>query len=252
MKADFQMDRYNNILEMVLKWRALPTPLLREVSGYQGHPRSFNRVLSHLEKSELVCAKRFNGATKLIYPSKDLMDMNPNEKKISEDSITHDGLCAIVVNELLGWRTFFDFKLPHEILGKGYTDGLHRIPDAVLMGRDEKKDFTLALEIELTRKSKLRVKNKLSDYSNNRVFNYVLYIFNDKGTFNSYKNMLNDFIETQVTIESRAEIKARFILAFRENIIHHKYKLDDSEVYYMGKATSLSKIFGIKSNVKLL
>jgi hypothetical protein len=230
---------------MVLKWRALPTSMLKDVSGYQGHSQSFNRVIKKLEMANLVNCIRFNGATKLIYPSKDLIKMTSSSNFILADNITHDGLSSIVINELLSWEKFNEAKLPHEMTGES-NEGLHRVPDAILTGRNNGKQVTLALEVELSRKSKLRVRNKLHDYSNNRVFNYVFYVFNDKGTFESYKNILSDFISSQVDPIKKEEILSRFILGLRDNIIHHKFKLDDSKIFYRGEITKLDSIFGKK------
>lgn len=249
MTTDERLERYAPILEQVLKWRVAPYGILKSASGYQGCTKSFRRVIQKLESDRLIQTKRFNGASKLIYPTSELIKLMASDVPILyEESITHEGLTSILVNELLHWELFSEASLAYELINKNSIDGLRRVPDAVIEGAYKERKILLALEVELTRKSKLRIGNKLSDYSQNRFFNYVLYVFNHRGTFEGYKKVLSEFVDSKREQREIDEIKSRFILAFRENIIHHKFDLDKAEIFYQGKTTTFKQIFGKKKS----
>ncbi len=247
MTTDSRLERYAPILEQVLKWRVAPYGILKSASGYQGCTKSFRRVIQKLEQDLLIQTKRFNGASKLIYPTNELIKLMASDvPMLYEDSITHEGLTSILVNELLHWEIFTEAELAYELLNKNSIDGLRRVPDAVIGGAYKGRKISLALEVELTRKSKLRIGNKLSDYTQNRFFNYVLYVFNHRGTFEGYKKVLKEFTENKNDKREKDEIQSRFILAFRENLIHHKFDLDKAEIFYQGKTTTFREIFAKK------
>ncbi len=100
------------------------------------------------------------------------------------------------------------------------------------------RDFKLALEIELTRKSKKRVENKIDDYLNNNVFDYVFYLFNERSNFEAYKRMLTNYLsEKDKSKKNQAE--NRFILGFGSKLISSNGELQNLEIFYQGKNTKL-------------
>lgn len=243
MSVDFIFEKYNPILQQVIRWRVLPLPLLKELSHYQGLDTSFRKVIQKLEKVDLVSSRSFNGKSKLVYLGDELIK-SCSEKiiPIHDESLVHEAVVSIVSTQLLTHGLFSSVKLPHEVVTSNYDFGIRRLPDAVFEGKVKSDIIRLALEVELTRKAKLRVKNKIEDYLTNRVFDYIFYLFNDEAIYNSYKNILLDFQKSSDS-KTRHESEIRFILGFQKDILHKGINLSEVEIFYKGKKTSFNNVF---------
>lgn len=245
MIVDYSLEHYQGILSQVIKWRAVPLMALQDLSGYQGTRRSFYRVIRNLEDRKLIKTCRFNGKAKIVTPTRELAILSPfKHADLQEDSLTHEAIVSIICRELLTWEIFNSVTLPHEIITKSYDSGIRRLPDAVIEGINNGRPFKLALEIEITRKSKIRVQNKVEDYLKNDVFDFVFYVFNDKSTFEAYQRFIIETIQRPQFEQGRRNHEARFILGHKSRMIEKMCKLDDLELFYRGQFTSLASVFG--------
>ncbi|HXH74378.1 MAG TPA: hypothetical protein VNJ08_05410 [Bacteriovoracaceae bacterium] len=246
MSMDFYLEHYDSILREVIRWRAVPLFLLQDLSGYSGTKTSFCRVIRNLEAKGLLKAGHFSGMAKVVYPTAELAAITKSKGiLIQEESLSHEAMVTLVCCELLTWEVFKGSKLPHEVSGRGLDEGVRRLPDAVLEGTNMGRPFKLALEMEISRKSKIRVKNKIEDYLNNNVFEYVLYLFNDRGTYEGYKRILLE-VMTGKDVKKSQQAEIRFMFGFKPKFISHNCRLQDIELFYRGKLTSLESVFGKK------
>lgn len=250
MRIDLSLESYDYILREILKWRAVPLGLLHDLSGYQGTKKSFYRVIKNLESKKLIKSAHYNGLAKIIYPSSELATLTKVQAILfQEESLSHEAMVTLVCCELMTWEIFISNKLPHEITQGKYDSGIRRLPDATFDGINKGKAFKLALEMEVSRKSKTRVQNKIEDYLSNNVFDFVFYIFNDRFIYEGYKRILEDYLNQPQHIHRKNESSAKFILGFKKDIISTKFKLEQLEIYYQGKITTLDKILGKRRGI---
>lgn len=246
MTVDFYLEQYDPILKQVLKWRALPLPLLKELSDYQGLDSSFRKVIQKLEKVALLRSRPFKGKSKLVYLGPELIKSSPGRViPLYDESLIHEAVVTMVSNRFLQWGVFKEVILAHEVITSSFGFGIRRLPDAILEGKIGDESFKLALEIELTQKAKTRIKNKIEDYLSNKVFDYIFYIFNDEAVYSSYKKTIVDIIKSRDS-KWKQEAEIRFILGFKKDILHTGINLHDLEVFYKGHQTSVENVFNGK------
>lgn len=245
MIIDYSLEHYQNILSQVIKWRAIPLTVLQEMTDYQGTKTSFYRVIRTLEDRQLIKATSFNGLTKIVSPTQVLAQLTSQKViNLQDESLTHEAIVTLLCFELTTYEIFNSVKLPHEITGGSYDSGINRLPDAIIEGLHRNNPFKLALEVELTRKSRTRVQNKVEDYLINSVFDFIFYVFNDKSTFEAYQKFINEIVSKPIYQQERRNHEARFILGYAPRLIANKCKLNEIEIFYSGKKTKLESIFG--------
>lgn len=250
MIIDYALENYQTILSHIAKWRVIPINNLRDLSDYQGCKQSFYRVVRRLEEKGLVRTIIINGRTKVVTLSSELSKIPYYQNAIlHDDSVPHEALVSIICNEMLAWEMFETVSLPHEIQDASYDSGISRLPDAVIKGANKDKSFIMALEVEISRKSKERVQNKIEDYINNTVFDYIFYLFNDIGTFKSYQKFIFEVLNSSSYKNNKKNHHARFILGHKDKMINSNCRLEDIEIYYLGKMTNLESIFGKRRGV---
>ncbi len=245
MELDFYLEQYDPILKQVLKWRALPLPLLKELSDYPGLDTSFRKVIQKLERVNLLKSRPFKGKSKLVYLGPELIKSAPSKvTPLYDESLIHEAVVTMVSCQFLRWGVFEEVILAHEINESSFGFGIRRLPDAILNGEIGNESFRLALEVELTQKSRTRVKNKIEDYLNNKVHDYIFYIFNDESIYKSYKKTLLEFFDSSDSRISK-ESQIRFLFGFKKDILHTGLNLETLEVFYKGKHTTFSEVFNL-------
>lgn len=247
MTVDFYLEQYDPILKQVLKWRAIPLPLLKELSDYQGLDSSFRKVIQRLEKVSLLKSRPFKGKAKLVYLGPELIKSTPGRViPLHDESLVHEAVVTMVSNRFLQWGVFKEATLSHEIITSSFGFGIRRLPDVILEGKIGDESFKLALEIELTQKAKTRIKNKIEDYLSNKVFDYIFYVFNDEAVYSSYKRTITEIINSSDS-KRKQEAEIRFILGFKKDILHTGVNLNNLEVFYKGNHITVENFFNDQS-----
>ncbi len=222
-----------NFLRPLELWRILDLKNLREECDYCYCPRSFERLIGKLQKCDVV--KSFKDPLsnrKYIYLSK-LGErlMGTKNCEINSETMFHDSRVSQVVREFLKKECFIDFELEHLIGNKSQAF----VPDAILSGVKKSIKFKVAFELELTRKTKERVKSKVGHYLGNSYYDYIIYMFCNKGVMNSYKkNIENEF---------GVDAFKRIILFNNESIMSRKMKLSDTFGYFKGREVCIDELF---------
>ena len=227
MKGDYYLEYYDNILRKVSRWRVVEAKLLYTLSEYQGTNRSFNRVVSNLEKTKLLKSIHLRGKSKFLIASPELNTIYKSSTPlIQEESLIHESIITTVANKMLEWNAFESVTLPHEVVKSKknfYVNNL--LPDCVLHGMEEDgTKFDLALEVELSRKSKTRVAKKLQDYLANDLFDHIFYVFNDRFTFEGYKRMLDTLIASSIDKKGK-EASFRVLLGFYPSLYSNNFEV---------------------------
>ena len=226
-------------LSNLLNWRILDFQKLMELSNYDRGYNNFTKIVSRLEARKLI--EKYSPANtnkKYIYLTAD------GEKLISEDnrfcrpaqnSIYHDLLMSELCYEFLKLKCFDEAILEHLIHNKKeFLKISGPIPDAILKGKIEKESFRIALELELTQKSHDRVCQKVSQYLVSN-YDYVVYLFNSKSTFNSYAKILIE------KYGDRVFKKVLFFLIDEKEIT--KEKILNFKGYFEGDQITLRDVF---------
>lgn len=222
-------------LAPLAKWRILDLKSLREEVDYPLHPDGFAKNIRKLEKAQVL--RSFQdpwSRKKYIYLSSEgekLVNDTGKPLSISEETIVHDAKVAQFVRLMLERSTINEAILEHEINGKG----LGQQPDAVLFGEKKGVKFSMAFELEFTRKSKARIKEKVSKYISSSYYDYVLYLFCSKNVFNSYQTTIR---------ENFGEDAFRKVMLFwNPTLMSRKIDLNSGGGQFKSKEVSFEELF---------
>lgn len=228
---------YLDILEPLKDWKILSTEDLKNLSEYPCGKSSFYKAIKRLESAKLIKGfadsftnQRFLYLLEDGFKSLGLERMIP----IHEENRYHD---AHLVRLLLKFKMipyFENFLLDHKI--KKEFPLLSHTPDAVITGKKKEK-FHLALELELTQKSKERIREAFLFYEASPYFNNVIYFFNRLTPYKTYQEVLKNTIEIKQ--------KDRFILIYEPQLTRRIYAPMNSEVTFKQKQTTLKEIFSL-------
>lgn len=101
----------------------------------------------------------------------------------------------------------------------------------------EKSDvkFKVAIELELTRKSKMKYLEKIGQYLRSQYYDFVVYYFHSEGIMNSYRNHI------QERFGPDSDKKILYVL--NEKLLSKDFKFAESKVFYKTKEGELNAIF---------
>jgi DNA-binding PadR family transcriptional regulator len=229
-----------NYLEPLLKWRVLDIESLRKECFRAPRNHNFYRIIRSLEKQKVLEGYRdpFN-RKKYVYLSpfgESQLSLNENPTALSKDTLIHDIKVVELTKALLdlGWIT--EAELEHRIKDRRVLKTAYKvIPDAALSGIKKGIKFSMALELELTRKNNQRIVEKASQYLEGGQFNYVLYIFSKKSLMEKYMEVLSEK-HGQVIFE-------RMMFFFNENLTTKSDEIGKWQGHYKGKKLSLRELF---------
>lgn len=181
-----------DILAPLVKWKILSLRKLRVMSGYQGKINSFERIVRRMESNGVISSFiEPMSRSKYIYLTRigsRLIGME-NYTDQSKETLFHDSKVTEVCNEFMKLDCFNSVKLEHEISSLNSI-----LPDAILSGSKDDKKFRIALELEITQKSKARIIEKITDYRNSIEFDYALYLFSSDAIYKNYKRCIEENI----------------------------------------------------------
>ncbi|MBC7428532.1 MAG: hypothetical protein H7336_07975 [Bacteriovorax sp.] len=229
---------YFEILNPLLKWRILSVKELKNQSGYTGSQSAFYKIVSKLEKNNLVESFMNNWSNeKFLYLKPDALKAFGQEKfllPVNVDIRFHDAITTKVALFFKSYSFVKDIYLDQEI--PKHFPIMEKTPDILVVG-EKTKPFKLALEIELTQKSKLRVLDIFKRHSESKIINNIVYITDKKSLFNSYVNYLG---ELSTSIDC-----SKFIFIYEKDLNAKTFNLLNSKASYRGKDTSLKELLQI-------
>ena len=165
-----------SILQEIYRWKVVDMESLHHFLEFPGKEKKLWQILYRLEKrSYLKTTPTFWNNRKVYYLDSlglEILGMKNVNYHINLETITHDALVPMAVKSLLKLNSLNSYKTEYELVGD-----ISIVPDAVLYGEKKGSTYSVALEIELTQKSKSRFSEKLNGYIRAKAFHYVLYLF---------------------------------------------------------------------------
>jgi len=171
-----------DILNEVGRWKITNLQNLHQRVAPNMTFSPFARRIKKLERLGLV--KSFN----LIDRKRKYLGLTDNGARIScfknvydekSDQVNHDLITAHVLKELLELEDIIGGSVYHE-------QGLSVAPDATAYIRRAGKSLCMAIEVELTQKSKRRFMHKFERYGEGQDFHFAFYVFNSYGVYRAY------------------------------------------------------------------
>ena len=241
------LDRNKTILETILRWRIITVENLMDVLNYQDKVKKFNQKIYRLEKYGLIKSSLHNNCKKVIYPSTEFMQFSGLAQKglINQDNVLHDACVTAVVTSFLKYDLACSVDLPHEYKTKSTWKHYAIEPDAILKLKQGDEFFTIALEVELWRKDRKRVYEKMADYAKAIEYDYVFYFFADEFSFNSYVLRLKELTNDSSYSFLKVELLDKVVLVwnpFKENRVTD---LRESKVYHNENYKKLCELIGL-------
>lgn len=243
MIDEIDLTIYQDVIGALLKWKVIPVNLLKKEINYTGRATSFRKLMQRLEQRNLLKSFKIRGRTKFAYPSEELIKVKAHRVSYGfyEDSLKHEGVVTVVCFELLNWKVMKNVFLSHEF-GNQQFNREELQPDAIFVAEKDGHEFRIALEVELTRKSKERVKKKFINYVDSIAFHYVIYLMSDKADYEAYKRILIDIANDDTVDDRRFEILTNVILVFKDNFFTKEMNLQKAEAFWQGETTTLDLI----------
>lgn len=229
---------YFEILNPLLKWRILSVKELKNQSDYSGSQSAFYKIISKLEKNNLVDSFMNSWSNeKFLYLKPAALKALGQEKfllPVNVDIRFHDAITTKVALFFQSCAFVKEIYLDQEI--PKHFPIMEKTPDILIVG-EKTKPFKLALEIELTQKNKTRVQDIFKRHGESKIINNIVYITDKKSIFNSYINYLNEL--------STASDCSKFIFIYEKDLNAKTFNLLNSRALYQGRETSLKILLQI-------
>ncbi len=201
-KIDFCFSHEKKVFNALAKWKVLDIQSLKVNSNYAKGYGGFCHLIRKYENEKIL--ESFSHPwtrKKYVYISdkgrsqmKDETYIDGKIPYVKDEILQHDVQVSLVVNELFKERYIHYFQMEHEYKDEFRSSDI--CPDAILYANIENKNGYVALEVERTKKSKVRIVNKFKEYVGNSSYGNVLYIFGDKYLCEKYVNILKEHVGT--------------------------------------------------------
>jgi hypothetical protein len=187
------------ILLPLKRWRILDLKNLMIETNVFDKYSTFAKVIQRFEKFKVIKSYRDNWSKrKYVYLTRfgeDFINLSDFPVSLGEDNLFHDLRVVEIVRAFSKVKGVNEIVLEHQIANKKqFKTELSTIPDAEIHGELNEKKFKLAIELELTQKTKLRLSDKAKLYQNSS-YNHVIYFFSSKETLLNYKKLFDEILD---------------------------------------------------------
>lgn len=176
------------------KWRILDLNSLVELSEVPIGYWNLHKIIRRFEKAKVLHSYKDPWTRrKMVYLEglgHGLLGVEKNTT-INNETLLHDSKVSHILRAMLQKGIFNEVLLEHELSKKLFLSG-ELSPDALMKGEKKGKAFSMAFELELTRKAHERALSKAKHYLNLQLVDYVLYQFCSEGLFQSYKKLFSE------------------------------------------------------------
>lgn len=222
------------------KWRMLDLNTLRDEGNYPGSSSGFRKFIINLEKKGVISSHYDQGTQrKFVYFTKDgegQIGLPENLPSINMETFDHDSRLSLLGKCFSELPSINEVILEHELIGdKKIGERNRHIPDGVMKGEKNNSPFTMALELEVSRKSKKRYMEKIRHYLNSSAYDYTLYFFNFEGVLESYKKTILE--------EVGKDAFEKIMLALNPNTMHRSFNFSETTIFFKGKEVLIDEIF---------
>ncbi|MCP4912365.1 MAG: hypothetical protein GY909_04545 [Oligoflexia bacterium] len=216
------------ILNEIGRLKVVSIKELYSVINSKMHYSTLCRIVNRLFQSNLI--KKIKGGFKKDYVfltnRGGLVSSYNSQYDESEDELFHDMVSSFVLLRLLEFKNFESGSL-------NFDTGSY-LSDGELNCIKKGQNYKMALEVELTQKSKRRVESKFKYYLNTKNFDYVLYVFNKRSTFESYKRTLSKL---------KSEYHEKLILLLDKSLSPELFDYRNSEINFKNRSWNFEELF---------
>jgi len=241
MLNEIQLQKNSDIIEAIFQWRSMTTDNLKSLVAESESASAFRQRILRLVKGGILKSKLQKGFNKIVYPSGELLQKLGIDN-FNEDNIHHDAVVTTVITSLINIKKITSGKLPHEFKTKSSWRHHAIEPDAILTIDQNGDELIVAVEIELWRKDRKRVFDKLIEYATADEYDYVFYFFANRPSFESYKKRLSELLADSDFDHLKDELTQKIIFIFNESILKHVSDLSDSEIFHNQATKKLGEI----------
>ncbi len=242
MINEIMLQKNSDIIEAIFQWRSMTTDNLKTLIAESETDSCFRQRIIRLVKGGVLKSKLQKGFNKIVYPSEKLIQKLGIES-FNEDNIRHDAVVSMVISNLVNLKMITSGKLPHHYKTKS-SWGHHAIePDAILTIAQDDEELTVAVEVELWRKDRKRVFDKLIDYAKADEYDHVFYFFADRPSYESYKKRLSELMSDTDMDHLQEELSQKIILVLNQSILKQVSDLTDSEIFHNETTKKLGDLF---------
>lgn len=241
MVNELMLQKNSDIIDALVQWRSLTIDNLKRLINSNEGEAAFRQKIIRMEKAGLLKSRIQRRVNKIVYPSEALL-MRLGIESFNEDNVRHDAIVSMVLSNLLSFTKVASAKLPHEYKTKKTWKHYAIEPDAIIEITDQGNIYIVAVEVELWRKERKRVFDKLMDYAKAYEYSNVIYFFGDRASFNSYIKRLEELLSDQKVKHLHEDLSQKIILVFNDSITKRVTELKNSDVYHMGKIKKLGDV----------
>lgn len=219
-----------DILNEVGRWKITNLRNLHQCIAPSMTFSPFARRIKKLERLGLV--KSFN----LIDRRRKYVGLTEHGAKIScfknvydekSDQVNHDLITAHVLKELLELEDIIGGSVYHE-------QGFSVAPDATAYIQRGGKSLCMAIEVELTQKSKRRFIHKFERYGDSLDFHFAFYVFNSYGVYRAYVEGLRGQPKL---------VQDKIILCLDEKLNFRQFDYRHARYWYQGRVQTYAELF---------
>ncbi len=222
------MDNYFNILQEVGRWKVIAIKDLYQSLKDAGSYSMFTIRVNKLEREGFLKSITGSNRRKYVHLTREGSMFSPvNIPVIDSITLNHDLLVSSILNKLLDHPVFYKGHIAH-------TDHEDKIdPDAIIYGIKKGIEFKMAIEAELTQKSKKRVAKKFNLYAKDDEYDYCLYVFSYGSVYRAYKKVAYHLDES---------VRSKIILLLDERLSKDSFNYLDAECYFNSKEMKFREI----------
>jgi hypothetical protein len=225
------VDDYLDILVEVGRWKIIPMKSLYELKTPSQSYQMFCKKVRKLEEEGLLKSILGSNKRKFLSLTMKGLKFSPFGKNfdLAEDSLNHDLISTKIVTTLINYKSFNSGQVCC------YQDRVDVEPDGLIYGSKNGVDYSLAIEVELTQKSKIRIIEKFNKYVSSNDFSYVLYVMNKESAFRTYRKVLEGLNEN---------VSKKIILMLDVSLSPVSFNYIGSKCVFQNKEKAFSEIFG--------
>ena len=190
------------LLDLLNRYNLMSTKQIQSLVFSRIADSTMLRRLRLLEKNKYICQSaildNYSRTWQLSDRSLEVMPDANVFKIYNRNTINHDILITEVrlklekINLGKDWVNGFDIKARVTKDQNSFRKEHQLVPDGVMIAAMKKQHMAIAVELELTIKSKNRYLNLLENYDNNPKINFVWYIFKGISELKAFEKILID------------------------------------------------------------
>ena len=232
-----------NLLNNIIRWKALPLQALFALEENSDNYKSFITTTHRLKRQGLISTALMGTSSgdKIAYPTKKLLDDHKDEGtlKLYEKQLTHDALVSLFCLGMMKLEHFIDADIDDRLYGiNRFKNTREYYPDAVIVGRKKKDLVEIPVEVEMTQKSHMRIREKYEPYIKNDWYKKVIFAFTNKRLMLHYYNILCAYYPHH----SHQETHRKFIFTYAPVSEFIKMNVADLKAIYNSEGKKLSEI----------